>query len=317
MTHAFRKYARPTRLKVLLGTLVVVAGAALTLVSALSASPGKSAIANGGTLKIEMPWGTMPDNFNPLTSQGSQAGGTLSCLYEQLFYFNPATSKLTYVLGTSYKWANKNLTLVVNTRPDVTWTDGKPFTAADVAFTFNYVKANPSIDVNGIWSGTTLSSVTATGANQVTFKFSKPDTPAIVIFAAQFIVPEHIWSSISDPATATNTSPVGTGPFTMDSYSATTIVYKKNPSYWMSGRPYIDQVLMTAVKSNDTALLDLINDNIQYTYDAITNPAQTYAAKDPANLKYWWPVTNDNYLVFNTSRRRTTTRRSARRWPWG
>jgi peptide/nickel transport system substrate-binding protein len=144
--------------------------------------------------------------------------------------------------------------------------------------------------------------VTATGTNQVTFKFSKPDTPALVIFAAQFIVPQHIWSSITDPATATNTDPVGTGPFTMASYSPTTIVYKKNPNYWMAGHPYIDQVLMTAVKSNDTALLDLISNNIQYTYDAITNPAKTYVTKDPANLKYWWPVTNANFLVFNTTK---------------
>ena len=302
MTHVLWQYAKPTRLKVLVVALAVALGVALALVSGLSAASRRSTITTGGTLKIEMPWGTMPDNFNPLTSQGSQAGGTLSCLYEQLLYFNPATSKVTYVLGTSYKWTNKNLTLVVNTRPNVKWTDGKPFTAADVAFTFNYVKANPSIDVNGIWSGTTLSSVTATGTNQVTFKFSKPDTPAIVIFASQFIVPQHIWSSITDPATAANTDPVGTGPFTMASYSATTIVYKKNPNYWMAGHPYIDEVLMTAVKSNDTALLDLINNNIQYTYDAITNPAKTYAAKDPAHLKYWWPVTNDNFLVFNTTK---------------
>lgn len=302
MTHRVRQRARATRLKVLLTALVVASGVALMLVSGLSASPRSSAVPAGGTLKVEMPWGTMPDNFNPLTSQGSQAGGTLSCLYEQLFYFNPATSKLTYVLGSSYKWGNNNRTLVVNTRPNVKWSDGKPFSAADVAFTFNYVKANPSIDVAGVWSGTTLSSVTATGTNQVTFKFSKPYTPAIVIFAAQFIVPEHIWSSIKDPATEANTNPVGTGPFTMDSYSPTTIVYKKNPNYWMQGHPYIDQVLMTAVKSNDTALLDLINNNIQYTYDAITNPAQTYAAKDPAHLKYWWPVTNNNFLVFNTTK---------------
>jgi peptide/nickel transport system substrate-binding protein len=300
--NVLRQYAKVPRLKVLAVTLVVVSGAALALVSGLSASPQRSAVTTGGTLKVEMPWGTMPDNFNPLTSQGSQAGGTLSSLYEQLFYFNPATSKLTYVLGTSYKWTNKNLTLVVNTRPNVKWSDGTPFSPADVAFTFNYVKANPSIDVNGIWAGTTLSSVTATGTNQVTFKFSKPDTPAIVIFAAQFIVPQHIWSSITDPATAANTNPVGTGPFTMGSYSPTTIVYKKNPNYWMAGHPYIDQVLMTAVKSNETALLDLINNNIQYTYDAITNPAKTYAAKDPAHLKYWWPVTNDNFLVFNTTK---------------
>jgi peptide/nickel transport system substrate-binding protein len=302
LTHVLRRTTKATRLKVLLVTLAAVSGAALALVSGLSASPQRSTVPTGGTLKVEMPWGTMPNNFNPLTSQGSQAGGTLSCLYETLFYFNPATSKLTYVLGTSYKWTNKNRALVVNTRPNVKWSDGKPFTAADVAFTFNYVKANPSIDVAGIWGGTTLSSVTATGTNQVTFKFSKPDTPAIVIFAAQFIVPQHIWSSINDPATAANTNPVGTGPFTMDSYSPTTIVYKKNPGYWMAGHPYIDQVLMTAVKSNDTALLDLINNNIQYTYDAITNPAETYAAKDPEHLKYWWPVTNDNFLVFNTTK---------------
>ena len=303
MTHRFWQYTKATRLKVLLAALVVASGAALALVSGFAAaSPRSSAITTGGTLKVEMPWGTIPDNFNPLTSQGSQAGGTLSCLYEQLFYFNPATSKLTYTLGTSYKWTNKNLTLVVNTRANATWSDGKPFSAADVAFTFNYVKANPSIDVNGVWTGTTLSSVTATGTNQVTFKFSKPDTPALVIFAAQFIVPQHIWSSITDPATATNTDPVGTGPFTMASYSPTTIVYKKNPNYWMAGHPYIDQVLMTAVKSNDTALLDLISNNIQYTYDAITNPAKTYVTKDPANLKYWWPVTNANFLVFNTTK---------------
>jgi peptide/nickel transport system substrate-binding protein len=302
VTHVFRQRTRAMRVKLLLVTLVVLSGAALTIVSGLSASPRSSAVTTGGTLKVEMPWGTMPNNFNPLTSQGSQAGGTLSCLYEQLFYFNPATSKLTYVLGTSYKWTNKNLTLVVNTRPNVKWTDGKPFSAADVAFTFNYVKDHPTIDVNGIWTGTTLKSVTATGPNQVTFAFSKPYTPAIVIFAAQFIVPEHIWSSIKDPATEANTDPVGTGPFTVGSYSPTTIVYKKNPNYWLSGHPYIDQVLMTAVKSNDTALLDLINNNIQYTYDAITNPAKTYAARDPEHLKYWWPVTNANFLVFNTTK---------------
>lgn len=288
--------------RALLVTLVVLSGVVLWFASGLSAAPRGSAVTTGGTLKVEMPWGTMPDNFNPLTSQGSQAGGTLSCLYEQLFYFNPATSKLTYVLGTSYKWTNKNLTLVVNTRPNAKWTDGKPFTAADVAFTFNYVKAHPTVDVAGVWTGTTLKSVSATGTNQVTFTFSKPYTPAIVIFAAQFIVPEHIWSSIADPATYANTDPVGTGPFTMSSYSPTTIVYKKNPGYWLAGHPYIDQVLMTAVKSNDTALLDLINNNIQYTYDAITDPARTYAAKDPAHLKYWWPVTNNNFLVFNTTK---------------
>jgi peptide/nickel transport system substrate-binding protein len=317
VTQVFLQRARTRRLTLLLVSLAVLLGVALILVPGLSAASRSSAVKTGGTLKIEMPWGTMPENFNPLTSQGSQAGGTLSCLYEQLFYFNSATSKLTYVLGTSYKWANKNRKLVVSTRSKAKWTDGKPFSAADVAFTFNYVKANPSVDVNGIWSGTTLSSVKATGKNQVTFKFKKPDTPALVIFASQFIVPQHIWSGIGDPATRSNTHPVGTGPFTMASYSPTTIVYKKNSNYWMKGHPYVSQVLMTAVKSNDTALLDLINNNIQYTYDAITNPAKTYADKDPKHLKYWWPVNNDNFLVFNTKKAPYNNKKFRRALAWG
>ena len=318
MTQVVLQHARTKRLSLLLVSLVVLSAIALILiVPGVSAAPRTHAVKTGGTLKIEMPWGTMPDNFNPLTSQGSQAGGTLSCLYEQLFYFNSATSKLRYVLGTSYKWLNKNRKLVVGTRSNVKWTDGQSFSAKDVAFTFNYVKANPSIDVNGIWSGTTLSSVKATGKNKVTFKFSKPDTPALVIFASQFIVPQHIWASIGNPSTATNTHPVGTGPFTMASYSPTTIVYKKNSHYWMKGHPYVSQVLMTAVKSNDTALLDLINNNIQYTYDAITNPAKTYAAKDPAHLKYWWPVNNDNFLVFNTKKAPYNNAKFRKALAWG
>ena len=318
MTQVVLQHARTRRLSLLLVSLVVLSAIALILiVPGVFAASRTHAVKTGGTLKIEMPWGTMPDNFNPLTSQGSQAGGTLSCLYEQLFYFNSATSKLKYVLGTSYKWENKNRKLVVGTRSNVKWTDGQSFSAKDVAFTFNYVKANPSIDVNGIWSGTTLSSVKATAKNKVTFKFSKPDTPALVIFASQFIVPQHIWASIGNPSTATNTHPVGTGPFTMGSYSPTTIVYKKNSHYWMKGHPYVSQVLMTAVKSNDTALLDLINNNIQYTYDAITNPAKTYAAKDPAHLKYWWPVNNDNFLVFNTKKAPYNNAKFRKALAWG
>jgi peptide/nickel transport system substrate-binding protein len=95
---------------------------------------------------------------------------------------------------------------------------------------------------------------------------------------------------------------VGTGPFVMKKYTDTAIIYNKNPNYWMSGRPYIDSVVLTAVKSNDTALLDLITGNIDLTYDAITNPAKTYVAKNPSTNKYWWPDTNLNYLYFNTTK---------------
>ena len=115
----------------------------------------------GATFTVAQAWGTIPDNFNPYAPSGSNAPGTKSCLYQSLYYINAATGAQTPLLATGYSWSANNLVLTVTTRSGVTWSDGKPFSAADVAFTFNYLKANPALDVNGIWTSP-LTSVVAT-----------------------------------------------------------------------------------------------------------------------------------------------------------
>jgi peptide/nickel transport system substrate-binding protein len=292
----------------------VMAGTGLSLMLAFLPSAGASmraittggtrAITTGGTFYAAQPWGTLPDNFNPYAPSGANAPGTKSCLYQSLYYFNAATGAETPLLGTNYTWTDNNLLLTVTTRSGVTWSDGTPFTAADVAFTFNYLKANPSIDVNGVWTSP-LKSVKATGANTVVFKFSKPDTPegVAILFGTDgnptVILPQHIWATIKSPAKYTNTSPVATGPFTLKSFSTSSVVYVKNPSYWEVGRPYIDSVVFSSVDSNTTAELGLENGSIDMSYDAISDPSATFLSKNKANAIFW-PVTNMNYLYINT-----------------
>ena len=292
----------------------VMAGAGLSLMLAFLPSAGASmraittggtrAITTGGTFYAAQPWGTLPDNFNPYAPSGANAPGTKSCLYQSLYYFNAATGAETPLLGTNYTWTDNNLLLTVTTRSGVTWSDGTPFTAADVAFTFNYLKANPSIDVNGVWTSP-LKSVKATGANTVVFKFSKPDTPegVAILFGTDgnptVILPQHVWATIKSPAKYTNTSPVATGPFTLKSFSTSSVVYVKNPSYWEVGRPYIDSVVFSSVDSNTTAELGLENGSIDMSYDAISDPSATFLSKNKANAIFW-PVTNMNYLYINT-----------------
>ena len=292
----------------------VMAGTGLSLMLAFLPSAGASmraittggtrAITTGGTFYAAQPWGTLPDNFNPYAPSGANAPGTKSCLYQSLYYFNAATGAETPLLGTNYTWTDNNLLLTVTTRSGVTWSDGTPFTAADVAFTFNYLKANPSIDVNGVWTSP-LKSVKATGANTVVFKFSKPDTPegVAILFGTDgnptVILPQHVWATIKSPAKYTNTSPVATGPFTLKSFSTSSVVYVKNPSYWEVGRPYIDSVVFSSVDSNTTAELGLENGSIDMSYDAISDPSATFLSKNKANAIFW-PVTNMNYLYINT-----------------
>jgi peptide/nickel transport system substrate-binding protein len=289
-----------------LGAVVAAAGLSLMLVCLPSAVASTRAIKTGGTFYVAQPWGTLPYNFNPYAPSGASTPGTKSCLYQSLYYFNGATGAQTPLLATGYTWTDNNLKLVVTTRSGVKWSDGAPFSAADVAFTFNYLKANKSIDLNGIWTSP-LKSVVATGRNSVVFTFSKPDTPETlwILFGTDgsptVILPEHIWSSIKSPSTYTNTKPkpVGTGPFTLTSFSPTSVVYTKNAHYWQAGRPYINKVILSSVNSDTTAELGMDNGSIDMSYDYISEAGPTFLSKSPNN-HIFWPVTDMNYLYFNT-----------------
>lgn len=279
--------------------------AALTLSLGVGLAPGPASAAasikNGGILHISMPWPAIDDNFNPLdpATSAATAGGTGSALYEPLMYVNNDTGRIDYMLATGYAWSNGAKTLTVTTRQGVDWNDGKPFSASDVAFTFNLLKKFPALDRNSLFRGQNLTSVTATNADTVVFQFSSPYTSAFEGLVETLIVPQHIWSKVANPVTFTNAShPVGTGPFELSSYSATKVVYKKNPNYWAPGEPHLSGLTMTAAKSNDAAELMVLKGSASETYVPITDPAMTFLAAHSWD-NYWWPVTGLNLLYMN------------------
>ena len=147
--------------------------------------------------------------FSPLNTSDTLL--SVGFIYEPLVYVNPLQSgKTTPMLATSWSWGAGNKTLTFTIRQGVKWSDGTPMTAADVAYTFNLIKKYPGLDLTGVWS--VLSSVTATG-NTVTMDFSTVAVPYFYYIADQTpIVPEHIWSKLSNPTTNAITDPVGTGP---------------------------------------------------------------------------------------------------------
>jgi len=255
----------------------------------------------GGTLKIVLPDGPLQYSLNPF--MGNNSTLPTSFIYESLFFVN-LTGDVTNMLGTSYTWTDNNTELDVTIRQGVKWSDGVPFTPQDVVFTFNYLKANPSIDLNGIWSSANdLVSVTATG-NTVIFKLSQPNMAIFQYLVGEPIIPEHIWANITDPSKYTNPNPVGTGPFVFKSFNqpTNTVTYVKNPNYWMTGRPYLDSVVVTSVNSNDICTLDLIKHEYDMSNLYIPGVEQTYISKDPANNKIWWPILGNNHLIFNDAK---------------
>lgn len=239
-------------------------------------------------------------NLNPFSGGSQRLYPTVSAIYETLFYVNSLTGDVENVLGTAYKWDKSNKKLTVTVRDGVKWSDGQPFTAKDVEFTFDYLKQNPAIDGSALWKNG-LTDVKASG-NTVTFTFKDKNIPVFVYIAHQPIVPQHIWSKIKDPTTETNTKPVATGPFVFQSANNQSIKVVKNPSYWMKGYPKIDAIQWEVVGGADAILLKLLRGDADYSYANIPDIKNVYVNKNPETNKFYWPVTGGNYLYFNTAK---------------
>src|SRR4051812_23930012 len=123
----------------------------------------------GGTLTIDNESGGLwTCGFNPFNA--SVTGLSVGIIYEPLVYDNLLTDKKQPMLASAYQWSSDNKSITFTIRPGVTWSDGQPFTAADVVYTFNLIKQNSALDLQSVWS--VLSSVTSSGTDQVTMSFS-------------------------------------------------------------------------------------------------------------------------------------------------
>jgi len=233
--------------------------------------------------------------FNPFNA--NVIAFSFGPVYEPLVYVNPLESGATTPwLASAYAWSNHNRTLTFTIRSGVKWTDGTPFSAADVVFTFKMLKKYPALDLNADWS--VLKSVSQNG-NKVVFTFKSPAVPYFYFIADKTaIVAQHIWSKISDPVTYKDSSPVGTGAFTMSSCSPQVFKLQKNPSYWQKGLPKIDTVYYPAYTSNDPANQDLASGKAQWGSQFIPSIKSFYLSKSPDN-HYWFPPTVNVSIFIN------------------
>ena len=248
--------------------------------------------------------------FNPFNPALLGPGITFALVYEPLEFVNILQSgnPPTPTLATSSQWSNGYKRLTFTIRSGVTWSDGKPFSAADVAYTFNAMKSDKTIDLNALWAadGGPLKSVAVRGSNRVVFTFKGPSQPYFYFVADQTpIVPKHIWSALDQKNLHSykDSSPVGTGPFQVSNCSPQNIKYLRNPHYWQSTSghqvPAIQEVDYPAFLSNTPGNLFLSQGQAQWGGQYIPNIQSFYIKKDPAHRHYWFPPVLNVALVPN------------------
>jgi peptide/nickel transport system substrate-binding protein len=261
-------------------------------------STGKASTTTSSTLTIDNENGALwTCDFNPYNA--SDQFLIVGFTYEPLVYVNPLQNgKATPMLATSWSWGAGNKSLTFQIRQGVTFSNGEPLTAADVAYTFNLLKgSNNPLDIPGDWS--VLSSVTATGKYTVTMDFSQAAVPFFYYIADQTpILPMNVWSKIKDPATNPVTDPIGTGPYVMSKCSPENITYTANPHYWQPGLPKVKTLQYPAYTTNTTANNDLANGSAAWGSQYVPSIQSFYLDKSP-DYHDWFPPTVNVTLIPN------------------
>ncbi|MBV9789172.1 MAG: ABC transporter substrate-binding protein, partial [Chloroflexi bacterium] len=271
-----------------------------------AASPsGAAAPAGNGIMTVSVQQQpTWVRNFNPFSN--AFLFPTVHGVYEPLMIYNVVKGELTPWLATDYKWSEDNKTLTFTLRENVKWSDGQPFTANDVAFTFNLLQKTSGLIGSGAvaMNGDTayVESVAAPDEKTVVFTFKQVFTPGLYDIANQDIVAEHIWKDVPDATKFTNDNPVGTGPFTEVTVFQNQIYQiEKNPNYWQEGKPYIQGFRAPAYPGNDQANLATINGENDLAANFIPDIEKTYVSKSAETNGYWFPSVGATVMLYTNT----------------
>lgn len=243
------------------GIAVVAAVAAAALALAGCSAGSSSSSSGSGITVFNGATGSVAENFNPFISTALQP--TFGVIYETLYYYNlvsqSAKPQPQPQLATGFSWNGGGTQLTITTRSGVKWSDGEPFSAADVAYTVNLVGKTPALNTNGIHA-----TATATGPNTVELTFASTSfVQEANILGNLPIVPEHVWKNISNPTTNINKTPVGTGPYTLKSFTPQNYVLASNARYW-DGKPKVATVRYIALSNADAASAALLAGQVDW-----------------------------------------------------
>ncbi len=241
-------------------------------------------------------------NFNPLLPPGRSRWPTRTGVYEPLHIYNPMTGGWTPWLALRHTWSPDLLRLQFALRPDVRWSDGAPFTSADVVYTFELMRQHAALDLAHVWGF--VAEVRALDELTVEFRFARPYVPGVEDLAHQPIVARHVWEHVADPLTFANPDPVGTGPFTeVRVFRDQVYELGRNPHYWQPGRPKVASLRFPAYPSNDQANLALVEGEVDWAGNFVPAVDRTFVARDPAHHQAWSPLVGNMVMLYaNTAR---------------
>ncbi len=221
-----------------------------------------------------------PKTFNPALAQETTSTAVIGYLFKGLTKVNVKTLSPEPSLAESWEHNKDGTIWIIHLKKNLKWSDGKPFTADDVVFTYNQIYYNPKIPTS------TRDVLVIDGKpfkvekiDDYTIKFTLPKPFAFFLYAiGADILPKHklekyvkednflrAWSVDTPPQEI-----VGIGEYTITKYKQGELVlYKRNKYFWKRDEkgqklPYITEIVAPIMSDPDYRLIKFLNGKIDY-----------------------------------------------------
>lgn len=289
--------------------LAAVAAAALAASLASCASTGSS----GSVLRIGA--SATIDSLNPFVSSSDYSSVVYQYSYPHLTEYDTKNLSLVPSFASSWTTSSDGKTWTFTTRSGASWSDGKPLTAKDAAFTLSMIvkyQDGPTGQLAGFVNN--LDTATAPNDTTLVLNYSQPVSNVLAQMQQLPILPEHVWSSLATGdgkkiTTFQNGAPmVSGGPFELTKYKKDQLaLFDRNPHWWGSTKPTITgfglqffanaDAMVTALK---TGQIDMIGESTPATAVANLKKAGMVVQTTPSVGFY--------DLIINTNPKKTANR---------
>lgn len=269
--------------------------------------------------------GTGIKTLTPLISTDAYSAEIQGYVLETLLTRDPKTLKWRGLLARDWKVSKDGLTIRFHLRKGLTFSDGEPLTAKDVAFSFAFIMNSAIAAPRERAYYKKLKNVTALSPYEVKFKFKEPYFNSLALAGSLPILSQHFYAPYLKQPEKFNQSKgllLGSGPYRLKDPKRWTpdqglVELERNPRYWGPIQPSFNKLLWKVINNDSARLTTFRNGDIDtysarpLEYQKLLND-QTLTARTH-HFEYRSPTAGYSFIAWNEERAGKPTRFADRR----
>ncbi|HEB63042.1 MAG TPA: ABC transporter substrate-binding protein [Gammaproteobacteria bacterium] len=265
-------------------------------------------------------FGTGLKTITPLVSSDAYASEVQGYVQESLILRDPETLEWKGLIAKSWQVSDDGLMITFQLHDNVKFSDGKPLTAEDVVFSFDFIMTDAIAAPRSRAYFEKIASVTAISQYEVVFQFKEPYFNSLSLAGGMSIMPKHFYAPyLKEPHTFNESKGLlmGSGPYRLSDPKGWTpdlgmVELERNPRYWGEVQPSFDKLLWKVIENDSARLTTFRNGDIDL-YSARPREYQGLLddealSKRTQNLEYMSPTAGYSYIGWNQLRDGKATR---------